>query len=257
MVTVTPHTAELYNCSVLRTAIAVLLLVGVAFSQTQPSPAPTNPAQTNSVQTPPQTNTQPKNAETPQVKINYLNVCTPSADEQHVLDNALSMLPSKPPFGTEFEVARGRSTMPEEGPGAVQASANSGPPPVSTWVRIRREFASGPLMNVQYTFSHDEKTMTETLVFRIKSPKRDQPMQVSIQDALTAPNATQAIAANTSPDRVRVERFGGSSVVLARCPQADQTKYERYFARAKDVMTAYRHLLGVKETVPGDLARVK
>lgn len=244
MVTMTPHAAELYNCNVLKTVIAVLLLCGVAFSQT---PSPAQSAKDK----------QEKNAETPQVKINYLNVCTPSNDEQHVLDNALSMLPSKPAFGTEFEVARGRSTMPEEGPGAVQASAPTGPPPVSTWVRIRREFASGLLMNVQYTFSHDDKTMTETLVFRVKSPKRDQPMQVSIQDALTAPNATQAIAANTPPDRVRVERFGGSSVVLARCPQADQKKYEPYFTRAKEVMTSYRRLLGVKETVPTDLARVK
>lgn len=240
----TLNDAQIYNCYVLRNAIAVLLLCGLAFAQAQPGAAQSK-------------DKQEKNAETPQVKINYLNVCTPSTDEQHVLDNALSMLPSRPAFGVEFEVARGRSTMPEEGPGAVQASASSGPPPVSTWVRIRREFASGPLMNVQYTFSRDEKTMTETLVFRVKSPKRDQPMQVSIQDALAAPTATQAIAANTAPDRIRVERFGGSSVVLARCPQADQTKYEQYFTRAKDVMTAYRRLLGVKQTVPGDLARVR
>jgi hypothetical protein len=148
--------------------------------------------------------------------------------------------------------------MPEEGPGAVQGSGQpSGPPPVSTWVRIRKEFASGSLSNVQYTFSRDDKGMAETLVFRMKSPGRNQPMMVSLQDMVAAPTAAQGIAANSAPDRIRVERFGAGSVVLARCPQADQKEYEQYFARAKAVMTNYRRLLGVATTVPGDLARVK
>jgi hypothetical protein len=196
--------------------------------------------------------------EAPQVKVNYLNVCAPSKEEQAVLDNALSTLPSKPAFGTEFEVARGKSTMPEEGPGAVQASGGDAPPaPVSKWVRIRREFASGELSNVQYTFSRDEQGMAETLVFRVKSPKRDQPMQVSLQDTLTAPTATQALTQDAAPNRIRVERFGGASVVLARCPQADQKTYEHFFSRANSVMGIYRKLLDVTATVPADLARVK
>jgi hypothetical protein len=226
---------------VLKTLAAVLLLTLLALGQTTSTPSK-----------------QDKNAETPQVKINYLNVCAPSGDEQHVLENALSSLPSKPAFSPEFEVARGRSTMPEEGPGAVQTSGQStATPPLSTWVRIRKEFATGALSNVQYTFSKDEKGMTETLVFRMKSPARNQPMQVSIQDALAAPTATQALAADTAPDRIRVERFGAGSVVLARCPQADQKQYEQFFTRAKSVMSAYRKLLGVAATVPGDLARIK
>src|SRR5689334_16128281 len=188
-----------YNRGVLKIAIAVLLLCAGSVAQEQKGAE--------------------KKADQPQVKINYLNVCAPSKDEQAVLENALSTLPSKPPFGAEFEVARGRSTMPDEGPGAIQAgggaSTQQGPPPMSTWVRIRREFASGTLSNVSYTFSRDEKGMTETLVFRMKSPKRDQPMMVSIQDTITAASVTQAIAANAAPNRIRVERFGGSSVVLA------------------------------------------
>jgi hypothetical protein len=228
---------------VLKIFIATLLLSAVCFAQQKQEPDK------------PETKTEKPGR--PQVKINYLNVCTPSPDERTVLDNALSTLPSKPAFGTEFEVARGRSSMPEEGPGAVQGSAPTGaPPPVSTWVRIRREFAVGELDNVQYTFSRDGKAMTETLVFRMKSPKRDQPMQVSIQNAVTAPTAAQALAAEVEPERIRIERFGGSSVVLARCPQADQKQYEPYFTRAKTVMMSYRRLLGVKATVPADLARV-
>jgi hypothetical protein len=221
--------------------IALVLLCGAAFAQDKKSDAQEK---------------LDKNA--PQVKINYLNVCTPTKDEQAVLDNALSTLPSKPPFGAEFEVARGRSTMPDEGPGSVKTSGDpSVPAPFSTWVRIRKEFASGTLSNVQYTFSRDQKNMTETLVFRMKSPKQNQPMMVSIQDSVSAPTATQALAANTPPNRIRVERFGGSSVVLARCEQADQKQYEAFFSRANTVMTNYRKLMDVRTTVPADLARVR
>lgn len=230
-----------YNSGVPKITFAVLLVCAVAWAQDQKGAD--------------------KKSDQPQVKINYLNVCTPSKDDQTVLENALSTLPSKPAFGAEFEVARGRSTMPDEGPGAIQAgggsSTQAGPPPVSTWVRIRREFASGTLSNVSYTFSRDEKGMTETLVFRMKSPKRDQPMMVSIQDTTSAPTPIQALAANAAPNRIRVERFGGSSVVLARCEQADQRQYESFFTRANTVMASYRKLLGVQQTVPADLARVK
>jgi hypothetical protein len=230
-----------FKITVLKTAVAVLLMYASVLAQDKPA----------------EPQDKDKKSDAPQVKINYLNVCAPSADEQHVLDNALSALPSKPAFGTEFEVARGKSTMPEEGPGKVQASEPESAAPVSKWVRIRREFASGELANVQYTFSKDEKGMAETLVFRMKSPKRDQPLLVSLQDTLAAPTATQALAANAPPNRVRVERFGAASVVLARCPQADQKQYERFFARATALMASYRKLLGVTETVPSDLARVK
>lgn len=229
------------NCSVFKTSVAVLLLCVATFAQDKKPDAET------------------RDASAPKVKINYLNVCTPTKDEQAVLDNALSTLPSsKPPFGAEFEVARGRSTMPDEGPGSIKSPTDpSAPVPFSTWVRIRREFASGTLSNVQYTFSRDDKGMTETLVFRMKSPKQNQPMMVSIQDSVNAPNAAQALAADTPPNRIRVERFGGSSVVLARCEQADQKQYEQFFSRANTVMRNYRALLGVRATVPADLTRVK
>jgi hypothetical protein len=240
---------RLYNRRVLRAAIAVLLLTGVAVAQDKPEK-------------------KDEKSDVPQVKINYLNVCAPSKDEQTVLENALSSLPSKPSFSPEFEVARGRTMMPEEAAGAAQDPATSatasasgtkptGAPAVSNWVRIRKEFSSGGLANVQYTFSRDATGMAETLVFRMKSPKRDQPMQVSFEDAATGSTPAQAVAANTAPSRIRVERFGGSSVVLARCPQADQKQYEPFFTRAKTVMSEYRKLLGVQQTVPVDLARVK
>src|SRR5580692_12983408 len=47
----------------------------------------------------------------PQVKVNVLNVCTPSADEQKEIAAALARAPKQPLFSTDFEITRGRSTM--------------------------------------------------------------------------------------------------------------------------------------------------
>ena len=47
----------------------------------------------------------------PQVKVNMLNVCTPSAEEQKEIASALARVPKQPLFGTDFEVSRGRSTL--------------------------------------------------------------------------------------------------------------------------------------------------
>ena len=47
----------------------------------------------------------------PQVKVNMLNVCSPSAEEQKEIAAALARVPKQPLFGTDFEVSRGRSTL--------------------------------------------------------------------------------------------------------------------------------------------------
>jgi len=47
----------------------------------------------------------------PPVKVNVLNVCAPSADEQKELSSALAKVPGKPAFSKDFEVARGHSTL--------------------------------------------------------------------------------------------------------------------------------------------------
>src|SRR5256885_15756496 len=49
----------------------------------------------------------------PQVKVNMLNVCAPSAEEQKEIASALGRVPKQPLFGTDFEVSRGRSTLTE------------------------------------------------------------------------------------------------------------------------------------------------
>ncbi len=196
----------------------------------------------------------------PPVRVNVLDVCTPSAEEQKELSAALNRIPSKPPWGEDFEVARGRSSL---AAGAVQMERGTSSPAVSSkWARIRREFANdSPWANVQYSFSVDAGSMVETLVFRIREPK--DLLQVSIEDTMAAVmSPAAALATNTPPERIQLERFGRPSVVLARCTAAsagrnvDQAAYEPLFASAARVLANYRELLNARKTIPDELARV-
>ena len=56
---------------------------------------------------------QPDSSQQPQVKVNMLNVCTPTADEQKEIAAALAKIPKQPLFDADFEVSRGRSTLSE------------------------------------------------------------------------------------------------------------------------------------------------
>jgi hypothetical protein len=200
----------------------------------------------------------------PQVKVNVLNVCTPSAEEQKEISSALSRVPKQPLFSEDFEVARGRSSL-TEAPGFLQAGQStqiSDEPSVATWVRLRREFSMQALFStVQYSFSNDGKNMIETLVLHVRDPK--DLIQVSMEDSASAvTSAADMLAAGTPASRIRLERFGKSSVALARCPAAeggptiDQSAYEPLFRGASEVLANYRNLLGVKRTVPEELAKV-
>jgi hypothetical protein len=184
---------------------------------------------------------QPKQGDM-QVRINYLNVCTPSdADKQEIV-SVLDRIPTSPRFGPEFEIARGRSAAPDA--------------PMASWVRVRREFSGdGLLTNAQYSISADEKGIIETVVFRWREPK--EVMQVSIEDSVSAgANPATVVSTDTPASRIRVERFGKSSLGLARCAQADQSGYESVFLAASRVLSRYRAALGVKESVPPELARL-
>jgi hypothetical protein len=177
----------------------------------------------------------------PEVRINYLNVCAPSAEEQQVLSGALKSVPKVPAFAADFEISRGKTTMPDA--------------PLSSWVRVRREFASGTFSNVQYSVTVDENAVVETLVFRVRDPK--DVMQIAISNSVTGGVAVQdVLAANAPASRVKVERFGKSSVGLARCPQGDQTAYEPLFQSATALFKNYRNALNTRRTVLSDLARL-
>lgn len=200
----------------------------------------------------------------PQVKVNVLNVCSPSAAEQQEIASALSRVPKQPLFGLDFEIDRGRSGL-EVGPGFLQPGSGgqmTSDPGTASWVRIRREFSVQALFStVQYSFSVDPKNMVETLVFRVRDPK--DLMQVSIEDsASTVTTATTMLTSSTPASRIKLERFGKSSVVLARCagaeagPAPDQSAYEPLFQSASSILTNYRGLLGARTTVPDELDRV-
>ena len=105
---------------------------------------------------------QPDSAQLPQVKVNMLNVCTPSAEEQKEMASALAKIPKQPLFDADFEVSRGRSTL-SEMPAmleAGQAGHVAGEPSVANYVRIRREFSVQAMFSsVQYSFSNDGVNM--------------------------------------------------------------------------------------------------
>jgi hypothetical protein len=200
----------------------------------------------------------------PQVKVNVLNVCTPSAEEQKEIAAALARIPKQPLFSDDFEVSHGRSTL-AEAPNFLQpgkAVANSGDSPVASYVRIRREFAVQALFSsVQYSFSNDGQNMVETLVLHVRDPK--DLIMVSMEDSASSISTAETmVAANTPPSRIRLERFGKSSIALARCassdngPAPDQSVYEPLFRSAFQVLTNYRSLLGVKHTVPAELSQI-
>jgi hypothetical protein len=194
----------------------------------------------------------------PQVKVNYLNVCTPSEEEQKEIQAALARIPKEPKFARDFEISRGRSTMSEQANilQAMPAPSEEAGSPTSDWVRIRHEFgALSAFANAQYSFTTDDKGAIENLVFRLREVK--DLVQVSLSDSITTTKSPKEIVAVDTPvDRIRLERFGKSSVVLARCPAGDQSKYDYLFDNASTLLSTYRGAMGVRTTIPLDMARL-
>ena len=200
----------------------------------------------------------------PQVKVNMLNVCTPSAEEQKEIAAALARIPKQPLFGDDFEISHGRSTLAEP-PNFLQPAKGaqmSDEPSVASYVRIRREFSVQALFaSVQYSFSNDGQNMVETLVLHVRDPK--DLIQVAMEDSASAIGSAKAmVAANTPASRIRLERFGKPSIALARCaasengPAPDQSAYEPLFHGASEVLANYRGLLAARRTVPAELAQI-
>src|SRR5215831_18761575 len=103
----------------------------------------------------------------PQVKVNVLNVCTPSAEEQQEIATAFDRIPKRPAFSQDFEVDRGRSVLdPSANPLAALKEQVPAGAAVADFVRVRRDLTSSDVYStVQYSFSRDTKQMVETLVF--------------------------------------------------------------------------------------------
>jgi len=212
----------------------LLLLATFALGQDQPqsTPAPQVPGQ-------------------PQIHVTYLNVCTPSDEEKKQLTDALARIPMKPPLAGDFEVARGRSSM---SGGELAARLAGGNLPPSTWVRMRHEFSTGYFGNATYSMTRDDNGIVETLVLRVRDPK--DLMQVALTDSVSGTDPAGVLAVDTPPTRIKLERFGKSSVGLTRCPGADQTSYQDLFKSAAQIFAAYRDALGARKTVPGEFAHL-
>jgi hypothetical protein len=175
-----------------------------------------------------------------QVRVNYLNVCAPSKEEQSVLTFGLGKVAASPVFAEDFEMSRGRTTVKETG--------------VSKFVRLRREFVSAsPLLTVQYSMSADEKSIVELLVLRMRDPKELH--EVSFEDSVSAGAASPValLASDTPPVRIRVERLGKPSVVLTRCEGGDQSAYEPIFKQAAEIMARYRAAMALRTAFRSDI----
>jgi hypothetical protein len=176
----------------------------------------------------------------PKVKVNVLNVCTPSVDEQSAVRDALSKVSGNPAFAEDFEISRGRTTLAGETP--------------SRYVRLRRDFArQSPMLTAQYSMSIDDKATIETLVLRMRDPKDF--LEISIEDRVSSDSASPlaVVATDTPATRIRIERLGKSSVVLARCEAADQSAYESLFKQASDLAALYRGALGLRRAFRQDI----
>ena len=192
----------------------------------------------------------------PKVRVNYLNVCSPSAEDRQQIAGALERIPAHPKFAVDFEVARGRSTLSGSDLLAQNTNVSSGETSVSDWVRIRKDFPpSSSFVSAQYSFSVNEGSVSETLTFRAREVKGV--IQVSLSDSVSSPAAPAQVArVNTPAERIRLERFGSSSIVLARCPASDQSQYEPLFSRATELLASYRSALRVASLVPAEIARL-
>ena len=175
------------------------------------------------------------------VRVNYINVCTPTEDEQKEISAALAKIPKRPQFGPDFEISRGLTTM-------ENADA-------ARYVRLRRDMPEkSGFSTAQYSLSTDAKQTTETLVLRLSAPK--DLLMISFEDQVssTATQPAAILATDTPVSRVKLERFGKSSLVLARCEGADQAAYDPLFREASQLMVLFRKSLGLRTAFRRDLA---
>jgi hypothetical protein len=208
---------------VLKPVFTLLTLLAVGAAQQQQPPAPQTPDGK------------------PQVKVNYLNVCTPGDEEQAILKGALAAVQAKPAFSADFEISRGRTTLKDA--------------PDARYVRLRRDFApESPLLTAQYSMSTDSTNTIEILVLRPRDPKEF--LEVVMENRVSAGAAPPltVLQSDTPTSRVRIERLSKGSAVLSRCPEVDQSAYEPFFRQASNIMAEYRAALGLRNAFRSDIA---
>jgi len=160
-----------------------------------------------------------------QVKVHVLNPCTPSPQEQKEIAVPLPKVPKRPIFTPDFEVARGRSTLDHD---AIRSGGNT---------RMSREpaTASDPTHLAQLSVADNAAAVT---------------------------GAAAMLGSAIAVTRIRLERLGKRSVVLARCmasesnPPPDKSAYEPLSRDGSSLMDRHRTLLQARQTVPEELANV-
>src|SRR6185369_15490188 len=91
----------------------------------------------------------------------------------------------------------------------------------------------------------------ETLVFRMRDFKKDDVVQIALEDSISAASDPIVVAQSETPiDHVKVERFGKGSLGLRRCPEADQSSRAPLSRPPTDSPPPSRQALGVRVPPP-------
>jgi hypothetical protein len=194
-------------------------------------------------------------SEAPQTKIqvNFLNTCRPPSSDVEEMGRALSRVKDTPRFSSDFEISRGVTTLSEAEARAAGVPAGDASTP-SAWVRIQHEFPDkAPLTDAQYALSVDAGSASESLALHLRDSR--EVLQIWISDAVKG-SAAEVMKADTPAERIRIERFGKASIVLARCGSIDQSAYEPIFLTAGEILRKYRAAMAVKSVVPAEMARL-
>jgi hypothetical protein len=189
----------------------------------------------------------------PKIQVNFLNPCRPAQADLDVMGRALAQVKERPRFASDFEISRGVTTLTEAEARAAGAPEGSAAGP-SAWVRIRREFPEKALLrDAQYSLSVEGEAASEALALHLR--ESGEVLQILISDTVSG-TAAQVVKAVTPPDRIRIERFGKGSIVLARCAAVDQSAYEPLFAAAGGILEQYRTAMAVRTVVPAEMAHL-
>jgi len=204
--------------------VTIVLLSSFAFAQGPEAPKPDNAKQEE---------------KKPEVRVNVLNVCTPSETEQQEIKAALAKIPPRVSFQPDFEISRGRTTMENA------ASAR--------YLRLRRELdPKTGFSTAQYSISTDAEKTTETLVMKLANPK--DLLMITLEDRVSAgAPATSLLDVDTPVSRISLERFGKPGLVLAHCENVDQSAYAPIFAEGSKLFASYRKSLGLRGAFRSDL----
>lgn len=233
--------------------IAGFLLLAAGLSVAALAQASSPEKSPSAKQSPPQTTkAAPVEEAKPRFKVSFVNSCRPTQADVAEMRQLLQQFHTEPAFATDFEIARGVTTLTEAEARAAGVSTDAAGQP-SLWVRLHRDLPpASPLSGAQYSISLENHSVSEVLVLHLRNTEKA--MQIVLSNTVTG-TPEQALHTLTPPDRLRVERYGKPSLILARCP-VDQSAYELLFTLGREVFETYRKTMGVERIVPAELERL-